>query len=97
MPPIVVTLALCTGKGREHSSFPAGGQAMADQIKGADAREIEADEDEANRDRPLLTRKRISSSEPPALTLPRKTSVSMLVSLMDSGEPLCATWPLSST
>ena len=40
-----------TDKGREHSSLPTDGQALADQTKGADAREIEADEDEANRDR----------------------------------------------
>ena len=40
-----------TDKGKEHSSFPPMGRRWADQIKGADAREIEADEDEANRDR----------------------------------------------
>ena len=32
-------------------SYPTYGQVLADQIAGADAREIDADEDEANRER----------------------------------------------
>ena len=35
----------------ERSSYPTYGQVLADQIAGADAREIDADEDEANRER----------------------------------------------
>ncbi len=35
----------------ERSDFPTYGQVLADQIKGADAREIDASEDEANRER----------------------------------------------
>ena len=35
----------------ERSGFPAYGQVLADQIKGADAQEIDASEDEANRNR----------------------------------------------
>ncbi len=35
----------------EHSSYPTYGQVLADQIKGADAREIDTSEEEANRDR----------------------------------------------
>jgi predicted pyridoxine 5'-phosphate oxidase superfamily flavin-nucleotide-binding protein len=35
----------------ERSSFPTYGQVLADQIKGADAEEIDASEDEANRHR----------------------------------------------
>ena len=35
----------------ERSSFPTYGQVLADQIKGADSAEIDASEDEANRDR----------------------------------------------
>ncbi len=35
----------------DRSSYPTYGQVLADQIAGADAREIDADEDEANRER----------------------------------------------
>ncbi len=35
----------------ERSSFPTYGQVLADQIKGAEAKEIDASEDEANRNR----------------------------------------------
>ena len=35
----------------ERSSFPSYGQVLADQIKGAAAKEIDASEDEANRNR----------------------------------------------
>ena len=35
----------------DRSSYPTYGQVLADQIAGADAREIDADEDEANRQR----------------------------------------------
>lgn len=35
----------------DRSSYPTYGQVLADQIKGADAEEIDASEDEANRDR----------------------------------------------
>ena len=35
----------------EGSSFPTYGQVLADQIKGAEAKEIDASEDEANRNR----------------------------------------------
>ena len=35
----------------ERSSFPTYGQVLADQIAGANAEEIDADEDEANRER----------------------------------------------
>ena len=35
----------------DHSSFPTYGQVLADQIKNADAKEIDASEDEANRHR----------------------------------------------
>lgn len=35
----------------ERSAFPTYGQVLADQIAGADAREIDAAEDEANRER----------------------------------------------
>ena len=38
-------------KGREYSSLPTDGQAPANQISGSDAREIDIDEDEANRHR----------------------------------------------
>ena len=35
----------------DRSSYPTYGQVLADQIKGADAEEIDASEDEANRER----------------------------------------------
>ena len=35
----------------DRKSYPTYGQVLADQIAGADAREIDADEDEANRER----------------------------------------------
>ena len=35
----------------DRSSYPTYGQVLADQIAGADAREIDADEDQANRER----------------------------------------------
>ena len=35
----------------DRTSYPTYGQVLADQIAGADAREIDADEDEANRER----------------------------------------------
>ena len=35
----------------DRSSFPTYGQVLADQIRGADAGEIDASEDEANRER----------------------------------------------
>jgi PPOX class probable FMN-dependent enzyme len=35
----------------DRSTFPTYGQVLADQIKGADAQEIDASEDEANRER----------------------------------------------
>ena len=65
MPPIVVTLAMYTDKGREHSSFPTDRQAMAGPIKGADAREIEA-----TRMGPIETGS-IDPNAPPPLSRPR--------------------------
>ncbi len=35
----------------DRSSYPTYGQVLADQIAGADSRQIDADEDEANRER----------------------------------------------